>query len=341
MSMVVVGIDLGKTWCSVTAVDESGRVVRQLKRVRRSKLMEQLAQLPICLIAMEACCGAHHLARSLSALGHRVRLLAPHHVKPYRTGQKNDWRDSEAIAEAATRAKVPSVAVKSEAQLDLQNLHRMRERLVAERTGVINQIRGFLQERGIFVAQRPEKLAAFLATELAEGQVSARMMACIAELREEWLALNERIRALDREFQDLAKSNETCARLLEIPGIGPLTSTAILASVGPAPACNLGRSFAAWLGLVPKQKSTGGKDRLGAITKRGDSYLRKLLIHGARAAMPSLLRKDTRLGAWLRGVKERRGYNRAVVALANKMARICWALLSKGTFYQAEMRPAS
>jgi transposase len=336
MQIAVFGIDLGKNSCSVAGQDAAGRVVRR-KRVRRESVVKLTAELPPCVVAMEACCGAHHLARLMQAQGHQVRLMSPEYVRPYVKAQKNDDRDAEAIAEAATRPTMRFVEVKTEAQLDMQTLHRARDRLVAERTALINQLRGFLLERGIAVPQGRRKLELQLAAMLAEGEVplSPRVRQLVDDMRAQWAELDRRIEAFNDEFAARAKEDQRARRLATIPGIGVMNATALVAAIGNGATFARGRDLAAWLGLVPKQRTTGGKPRLVGISKRGNVYLRKLLIHGARAVMPTLAASTTPLGAWLRGLLARAHRNTAVVALANKLARIAWAVLRSGRGFEA------
>jgi len=333
----VLGIDLGKNSCSVVGLDAAGRVVLR-RRLARDGLPGLLRKLPSCVVAMEACCGAHHVGRAAVAHGHRVRLMPPEYVKPYVKAQKNDDRDAEAIAEAATRPTMRFVPLKGEAQLDVQALHRARERLVAERTALINQMRALLLERGVVLRQGRRVLAAWVDEALAvPGGVglSARVRLLLADMRAEWAELDRRIGAFDEEFAASARKDEAARRLATVPGIGPINATALAAAVGDAGAFARARDLAAWLGLVPKQATTGGRPRLLGITKRGSRYLRKNLIHGARAVMPRLAATDTRLGAWVRGLLARAHKNTAVVALANKLARIARAVLARGRPYEA------
>lgn len=335
MHISTLGIDLGKNSCSVVGLDDVGKVVVR-RRMRRETVITFAAKLSGCVVAMEACCGAHHMGRALAAQGHEVRLMSPEYVRPYVKAQKNDDRDAEAIAEAATRPTMRFVELKSEEQLDMQTLHRVRDRLIGERTSLMNQIRSLLLERGHIVPQGRAKLAVRL-TELLdteEPMLRPRIRLLILDMRERWQALDQRIARLDAEFAEQAQSDERARRLLTIPGIGALNATALVAAVGDASTFGRGRDLAAWLGLVPRQATTGGKPRLLGITKRGSRYLRKALIQGARAAMPTLRKSDTRLGAWLRGLLARSHPNIAVVALAAKMARIVWALLRHERTYQ-------
>ena len=339
MTVAVVGIDLGKNICSMVALDDQGAVVKR-RRLRRESLAEFTAKLAPCIVAMEACCGAHHLARRLKSQGHEVRLMSPEYVQPYVKAQKNDDRDAEAIAEAATRPTMRFVEVKSEEQLDMQTLHRVRDRLVGERTALINQIRAILWERGIILPQgrRPLERELTRRSGTPEGlALGERIRGLIEEMRAEWRALDDRIAAFDNEFAAQAKRDDRVRRLLTVPGIGVMNATALVAAIGNGETFKRGRDLAAWLGLVPKQRTTGGKPRLGAITKRGNSYLRRLLIHGARAALPWLAKGQTPLGAWLRGLMARAHTNTVIVALANKLARIAWATLHRNRNYDAEV----
>jgi transposase len=337
MRVAVLGIDLGKNSCSVVGLDTAGRVVMR-RRLCRESVIKFAASLAPCLVAMEACCGAHHLGRILRAQGHQVRLMSPEYVRPYVKAQKNDDRDAEAIAEAATRPTMRFVELKSEEQLDLQTLHRVRDRLVGERTALINQLRALLLERGFVIPQGRRKLEQHLAAILDEGEdvpLSPRVRALVEDLRAEWRELDRRIGAFDDEFAARARTDEAARRLATIPGIGVLNATALVAAIGAGEAFRRGRDLAAWLGLVPRQASTGGKPKLLGISKRGNKYLRKLLIHGARSALPSLSRSATPLGSWLRGLLIRAHVNTAVVALANKLARIAWAVLRRGQKFDA------
>jgi transposase len=337
MQLAIIGIDLGKNSCSLVGLDVAGKVVFR-RRMRRDTVLQFCGKLPHCVIAMEACCGAHHMGRALVGSGHEVRLMSPEYVRPYVKAQKNDDRDAEAIAEAATRPTMRFVALKSEEQLDMQTLHRVRDRLVGDRTSLMNQMRGLLLERGVVVPQGKARLARALA-ELLDGEetvLTPRMQTLMADMRRQWLALDERIAGLDAEFAACAQTQEGARRLCSIPGIGALNATALVAAIGDARTFAKGRDLAAWLGLVPRQATTGGRPKLLGITKRGSKYLRKMLIQGARSVMPTLRTSNTRVGAWLRGLLARAHANTAVVALAAKMARTAWALLRHEQFYQAQ-----
>ncbi|NPD69646.1 IS110 family transposase (plasmid) [Lichenicola cladoniae] len=335
MQIAVLGIDLGKNSCSVVGLDTTGRVVLK-RRLHRDGVLKLAASMPSCVMAMEACCGAHHLGRILRDQGHEVRLMSPEYVRPYVKAQKNDDRDAEAIAEAATRPTMRFVTLKSETQLDMQSLHRARDRLVGERTALINQLRAILLERGIIVPQGRRKMELHLEALLAgEGVgLSARTRLLVDDLRLEWGELDRRIEGFDAEFAAKARTDETARLLTTIPGIGPLNATALAAAIGNAQTFGRGRDLAAWLGLVPKQMTTGGKPKLLGITKRGNGYLRKMLIHGARAALPSLSKGETAMGGWLRGLLARAHVNTVVVALAAKLARIICAVLRSGRKFE-------
>jgi transposase len=336
MQVAVLGIDLGKTSCSLVGLDASGKVVVR-RRMRRETVISFASGLAPCAVAMEACCGAHHIGRALAAQGHEVRLMSPEYVRPYVKAQKNDDRDAEAIAEAATRPTMRFVMLKSEAQLDIQTLHRVRDQLVRDRTSLMNQVRSLLLERGHIAPQGRAKLAVRLQALLeheASG-LSARVRSLIEDVRARWAALDERIGKLDDEFTEMVRHDPAARRLTSIPGIGVLNATALVAAVGDGDAFARGRDLAAWLGLVPRQVTTGGKPRLFGITKRGSKYLRKMLIQGARAAMPTLQKSPGRIGEWLRSLLARAHANKAVVALAAKLARMVWALLRHETVYEA------
>jgi len=341
MTIAVLGTDLGKNVCSLVGVGPSGTVVLR-RRVKRETLIGLAAKLPPCAVAMEACCGAHHVGRVFAAHGHDVRLMSPEYVRPYVKAQKNDDRDAEGIAEAATRPSMRFVELKSLDQLDMQTLHRARERLVGERTALMNQMRAILLERGIVVAKGKRKLAEALAALIDEpggAGLSPRVVALIADARAQWEQLDQRIAAFDAEFVGWAKENEAARRLTTIPGFGAMTASALVAAVGQAESFDRGRDLAAWLGLVPRQFTTGGKPKLLGISKRGNKYLRKLLVHGARAAMPYVAERDTPLGRWAKALLDRAHPNVAVVAFANKLARIAWALLRRGETFVAGRSP--
>ena len=294
------------------------------------------ANMPISLIGLEACSGAHFLGRALREQGHDVRLIAGQFVKPFVKSNKNDFVDAEAIAEAVERKNMRFVPIKTDDQLDLQGIHRVRDRLISRRTAVINQLRAFLLERGMAFAQRPAKLKAAMGNILgnAEVDLTPRMRSLIAILWSEWKLVQKQIEDLDLELERISSSDAGCTRIRQIPGIGPVTATAIVAAIGNGAAFRKGRDFAAWLGIVPRQYSTGGKAKLLGISKRGNVYLRKVLIHGARAAVLRIKRDRAPIGAWLDALDARAPKNVVVVAMANKLARIAWAVLSSGEEYR-------
>jgi len=324
--VTTLGVDLAKSVFTVHGVDVAGRVVLR-KTVRREKLMELIVGLSPCLIGIEACSGAHEWARRFAAHGHRVGIMMARFVAAYRKNSKNDGNDAEAICEALGRPNMRFVPVKSAEQQAILSLHRLRQGFIEERTATINRIRGLLGEFGVVLPQRAEEVrrAAVVAAEALP--VLARE--AIAELRSHLTYLDERIKRYERQLLALAKEHEPARRVQGVPGVGPLTASALTASIACGHEFANGRQFAAWLGLVPRQYSTGGKARLGRITKRGDAYLRTLLMLGARAVLQSAARKTDRLSRWAMAVRTRRGYHRAVIAVAAKNARIVWALLAK------------
>lgn len=339
----VLGVDLGKNVCSVVGLDAFGKVVMR-RKMRRETLIGLAEKLPPCVVGMEACCGAHHLGRIFDIHGHDVRLMSPEYVRPYVKAQKNDDRDAEGIAEAATRPTMRFVDLKSEDQLDVQTLHRSRDRLVGERTALINQLRAILLERGFVAPQGKRKLEQFLAVLMDEqggAGLNPRMIALIADARTQWVELDRRITTFDAEFIQWAKENDEARRLTTIPGFGAIVASALVAAVGRAESFDRGRDLAAWLGLVPRQFTTGGKAKLLGITKRGNRYLRKQLIHGARAALPHVAERDTPLGQWAKALMMRTHHNVAVVAFANKLARIAWAVLRHGERFAAAGAPVA
>ena len=332
----IIGIDLGKNSCSVVGLDASGRVALR-RRVRRDGLVGLAAKHPGCIVAMEACCGAHHLGRQLEVQGHEVRLMSPEYVRPYVKSQKNDDRDAEAIAEAASRPTMRFVALKTEAQLDVQILHRVRDRLVSQRASFINQMRSILLERGIVVAVGRRSLVEALSTldEAGDNTLSLRVRSLLGDMHDQWRSIDARIAALDQEFAEMARNDPAARRLATIPGVGVMNATALVAAVGDGRTFSRGRDLAAWVGLVPRQATTGGKPKLLGITKRGSKYLRKLIIQGARSVLPSLAKTPTPIGAWLRSLLARAHGNTVVVALGSKLLRIAWALLRNGTSWSA------
>jgi transposase len=335
--IAVIGIDIGKNSFHVVGLDGRGAIALRQKW-SRGQVETRLANMPACLIGMEACVGAHHLSRRLRLLGHDAQLMPAKYVRAYSKGQKNDFRDAAAIAEAVQRPTMKFVATKSADQLDLQALHRVRERLVSQRTGVINQIRAFLLERGVAVRQGRHFLRAELPGILATGcaVLSARMVHLIEDLAGDWRRLDERIEGLSGEIAALARQDAGCERLMSVPGIGPIISSAMVAAIGAGDTFTKGRDFAAWLGLVPKQFSTGDRTVLGKISKRGNRYLRVLFV---QAAWVVLIRSKNweryGLKPWIEAAKRRLHRNVLAIALANKLARIAWSVLAHGRNFEA------
>jgi transposase len=336
-AIAVVGIDIGKNSFHIVALDNRGAIVLRQKW-SRNQVEARFANMPPCLIGMEACVGAHHLSRKLKALGHDARLMPAKYVRPYSKGQKNDFRDAEAIAEAVQRPTMKFVSTKTAEQLDLQALHRVRERLVSQRTGIINQIRAFLLERGIAVRQGQRFLRAELPHILAmpSDVLSPRMVRIIEDLTGDWQRLDERIAGLSNEIEAIARQNVGCERLMSVPGVGPIISSAMVAAIGAGEAFSKGRDFAAWLGLVPRQMSTGDRTILGRISKRGNRYLRVLFV---QAAWVVLIRPKSwerhGLKPWIEAAKKRLHHNVLAIALANKLARIAWSVLARGRGFEA------
>jgi transposase len=334
MNRNVYGIDVGKQWFHVVAVNGTGTPMSRHK-LNRSQIVAYFAKLPPGIVAMETCPGTHHLGRSLEQFGHEVRLLACQFVSPYRKSQKNDFNDAEAIAEAASRPTMRFQRVRPPEQLDLQAIHRVRERLISERTGVINQVRAFLLENGVAVATGKVKLARELPRILAraEGCVSPRMNRLILQLAQRWRQIDAMIEELTGDLTAAAKSDPLTKRLLTVPGIGPIVASALVATVGNAANFRRARDLAAWIGLVPGQYTTGGKPRLLGLRYTGQVYLRCLLIHGARSVVRVRAHYHDRLGGWVDQLVRRVHINVAICAVANKIVRIAWALLRKGSVY--------
>lgn len=335
MNITTIGIDLAKNTFSLHGTDAQGKTVLK-KTVSRGKLLEQFANLPPCVVGMEACSGAHHWARELRALGHDARIIAPRFVTPYRRKGKNDNNDAEAICEAVSRPTMHFVSVKSSEQQAILCLHRIRQQVVAERTAQINQIRGLLSEFGL-IMPKGRYAAQHSIPDLLEDADNGLPILARRLLHDVWqriMHLNQQILAYDRELEALARQNQTARQLMTIPGVGAITATALVASITDPKQFRNGRQLAAWLGLTPRQYSTGGKTRLGRITKQGDKYLRMLLIHGTRAVLAALKDKQDRTSCWVRELIARRGYKKAAVALAAKQARIIWALLNRGESYR-------
>jgi transposase len=330
------GIDLAKNLFRIHGVDAEGRTTLE-RQLRRQQQLRFVAQLQPCLVGMEACGGAHYWAREIAKLGHQVRLMSPRFVRPYVKSNKNDAKDAEAICEAVARPSMRFVAVKSQAQQDVLALHRVRSLLIRERTALMNQMRGLLAECGIVVAQGAAHLRRTLAEILGsrDNQVSELLREALVEMSERLRSFEERLGRYDRQIGTLARSDRRAGQLMTVPGVGPLIATALIATVGDARQFKSGRELSAWLGLVPREHSSGERTILLGISKRGDRYLRTLLIHGARSALRSASHKRDRRSLWIGTLRDRRGPNIAAVALANKNARVLWALLTRTEEYRA------
>jgi len=335
--IAVIGIDIGKNSFHIVGLDKRGAIILRQKW-SRSQVEARFANMPPCVIGMEACVGAHHFSRKLNRLGHDARLMPAKYVRAYSKGQKNDFRDAEAIAEAVQRPTMKFVATKTSEQLDLQALHRVRERLVSQRTGIINQIRAFLLERGIAVRQGQHFLRAELPRILGapSAHLSPRMAQTIEDLAGDWRRLDGRIDGLSDDIEALARRDAGCARLMSVPGIGPIISSAMVAAIGAGEVFTKGRDFAAWLGLVPKQISTGDRTILGKISKRGNRYLRVLFVQAAWVVLvkPKIWERHG-LKPWIEAAKKRLHHNVLAIALANKLARIAWSVLARDRNFEA------
>lgn len=339
MNVMTIGLDIAKNVFQLHGVDANGKTVLR-KQLKRNQVLAFFANLSPCRIGLEACSGAHYWARELIKLGHDARLISPQFVKPYVKGNKNDANDAEAICEAVGRSNMRFVPIKSIEQQDLQTLHRVRSGLVKERTALANRIRGLLSEYGIIVALGIVKLRQQLPDILEDAENGLTMAArqIFADLQEQLLELDKQVAAYGDKIQSVHRASEVSQRLGDVPGIGSITATALLAALGDGKAFASARQVAAWLGLVPRQDSSGGKPRLLGISKRGDVYLRTLLIHGARAVVKAAAQKDDSQSCWINDLVKRRNANIAAVAVANKNARIVWALLTKSESYDVSAR---
>jgi transposase len=339
MKVTILGIDLAKNVFRLHGVDAEGRPVLR-KQLRRAQLLPFMRQLTPCLVGLEACHSAHYWGRELEKLGHAVRLMNPRFIKPYLKGEKNDANDAAAICEAVSRPSMRFVPVKNPAQQDIQALHRVREQLIRNRTALVNQARGLLGENGIVVAQGIGRLRQALPSLLEDpdNRLSGLFREMLGEMAERLRWLDDRCRRYEQRIEQLFRTDERAQRLGQIEGVGPFAATALLAAVGNAREFKSGRELAAWLGLVPRQHSSGGRNVLLGISKRGDRYLRTLLIHGARSALRVAERRSDPRSIWACRLKLRRGPNVAAVALANKNVRVMWAMLTRGEDYR---RPAA
>ncbi|WP_073201159.1 IS110 family transposase [Roseovarius marisflavi] len=336
--LAVIGVDIGKDVFHLVGFDDGGNLVLR-RKVKRLALTATFEKMPQCVVGMEACLSAHFVSRTLRGLGFEPRIIPAIYVRPFIKGQKNDYNDAEAIAEAALRPNLRTVTEKSQDQLDLQALHRVRARLVSRRTATINQIRAFLIEQGITVRKGLHALKSSFLPILEERQdeISPRMRAILSGLCGDWLWLDERIETIAKEIEDISRTEENCDNVMTIPGIGPLISTAMVAAVGRGEVFDRGRDFAAWIGLIPRQYSTGGRTVLGRISKRGSRYLRMLFVQAANVV---LMRPHHwpgfSFGDWLARAATRMHRNKLAIALANKLARIAWSVLRHGTPFDAQ-----
>ncbi len=332
-----IGIDIGKDVFHIVGFDLDGQIALR-RKIKRFALVKEFEKLPRCVVGMEACLSAHFVSRTLRGLGFEARIIPAKYTKPFNKGQKNDYNDAEAIAEAALRPNLKVVREKTQDQLDLQALHRVRSRLVSRRTATINQIRAFLIEQGITVRAGAHALrnSLFALLQNRQDEISPRMHDIIIGLYEDWLWLDERIENTTGEIELISKREDNCQRLMTVPGIGPMISTAMVAAIGTGEAFDRGRDFGAWLGLVPRQYSTGGKPILGRISKRGSRYLRTLFIQAAHIILmrPHNWQKFS-FGPWLEQASQRMHKNKLAAALANKLARIAWSVLRNGKAFDA------
>lgn len=329
------GIDLAKNTFSLVGMNEHGKVIFR-KTLSRRKLLPFIAQLNPCLIAMEACSGAHYWAREFKSIGHQVVIIAAKFIEPFRTGGKNDNNDAQAICEAATRPNIWHVPIKTADQQAVMTLHRVRQGLIRERTAMINQLRGLLSEFGLIMTKGRYALQNEIPDILEDAENGLPHLArtMINNLWQRVKQANEQILEYDRALAQQVREDKTAQRLMTIPGVGEQVATAMSANVPDPRLFKNSRQFCAWLGLVPRQFTTGGKIRLGRITKRGDKYMRMCLIHGARAVMANLRDKQDKVSCWVRELIERRGYLRAAVALAARNARLIWTLMMKQEDYK-------
>lgn len=336
MTIETLGIDIAKNVFQLHGVNHGGRVVLK-RRVMRDQLLTVVAQINRCTVILEACTGAFYWQRKFEALGHQVKVISPQYVKPFVRRQKNDGNDAEAICTAARQPHIPFVPKKSVEQQDIQALHRARQRMVNHRTAVVSQIRGLLLDRGIAVTKSitcARRLIPDILTNL-DNELTPMARGTIAELYDLFRDLDRRIAAFDKKIDEVFRNSEPCQRIAKIKGVGPKTATAIVAAVGDGSEFKNGRHLAAWIGLVPRQFSSGDRKTLMGISKRGNQHLRSLLVHGARAVVRTAPNKSDHNNQWVNQLRERRGFNRATVAVANKNARIIWAVLRTGEPYRA------
>jgi len=330
MTISMLGIDIAKNTFQLHGADNNGKMILT-KRLSRGELAAYIANLASCIIVMESCGGANYWARVFQRSGHQVKLISPQFVKPFVQTNKNDANDAQAIVEAASRPSMRFVPIKQVEQQDIQSIHRMRTRIVKNRTALINEIRGLCLEYGIVLAQGASRVKTSLCEVIAaDNEFTLLTRTFMTQLYDELVGIEARLKEVDCRIRQLCRQNEVCKRMLTIPGIGELTATAIVAAVPNSKEFRNGRHLSAWLGLVPRQSSSGDKQVLLGISKRGDRYLRTLLIHGARAVLSHYKGRDHDYARWVQKKKTELSFNKAAVALANKNARIIWSLLNTG-----------
>jgi len=336
MTIETLGVDIAKNVFQLHGVNRNGRVVLK-RRVMRDELLKVIAQIDRCTIVLEACTGAFYWARKFEVLGHEVQLISPQYVKPFVRRQKNDGNDAEAICTAARQPHIPFVPKKTIEQQDIQALHRARQRMVNHRTAVVSQIRGLLLDRGFAFAKSITRARRVIPEILADqdNELTAMAREAIAELYDLFRDLDRRIASFDKKIDAVFRNNEACQRIAKIKGVGPKTATAVVAAIGDGSEFKNGRHLAAWVGLVPRQFSSGDRKVLMGISKRGSQHLRSLLVHGARSVVRTAPNKTDSTNQWINQLRQRRGFNRATVAVANKNARIIWAVLKTGEPYRA------
>ena len=336
MTVETLGVDIAKNVFQLHGVNSNGRVVLK-RRVMRDELLKAIVQIDRCTIVLEACTGAFYWARKFEALGHQVKLISPQYVKPFVRRQKNDGNDAEAICTAARQPHIPLVPKKSVDQQDIQALHRARQRMINHRTAVVSQIRGLLLDRGFAFAKSITRARRVIPEILADqdNELTAMAREAIAELYDLFRDLDRRIASFDKKLDAVFRNNEACQRIAKIKGVGPKTATAVVAAIGDGSEFKNGRHLAAWVGLVPRQFSSGDRKVLMGISKRGSQHLRSLLVHGARSVVRTAPNKTDPNNQWINQLRQRRGFNRATVAVANKNARIIWAVLRTGEHYRA------
>lgn len=336
MEIKTIGIDLAKEIFHIHGIDEKGKVILK-QRINRKELPSVMANLKPCLVGMEACGGSNYWARKFKTMGHTVKIMQAKFVKPYVKSNKNDYLDAEAICEAVQRPNMRFVPAKEIWQQDIQTLHRIRQRLIENKVSLSNSIRGLLMEYGITIPQGNSKLKAHmhLALEGTKNDLTDYSCRLFSNLYDEFLKMEKEIKNCDQEIKLIMARDERCQRIATIPGVGPITATAVVAQIGNGRDFKNGRQYAAYLGLVPRQDSTGGKNKLLGISKRGDKYLRTQMIHGSRSILILASSREDRLSKWAKDVRQRHGFNKACVALANKKARMIWAVLAHNTEYRA------